>query len=96
MPTIIDLVKKATDTPIVEGGSEGGEPGTPGNDGNNGIGIEYRWNGTQLGVKREDEVNYQYTNLKGDTGNTGEQGIQGIPGTTKIKNLNFIGTVPTG
>ena len=79
LPTILDIVKKATDTPIVEGGSEG-ETGAPGNDG---YSIEYQWNGTELGIKREDEVNYQYTDLKGDKGEQGEQGDigpQGPPG----------------
>lgn len=47
-----------------------------------GVGIEYQWNGTQLGIKREDEVNYQYQDLKGEKG---DQGIQGPSG----KNLEF-------
>ena len=42
-----------------------------GDKGETGIGLQYNWNNTSLGVKREDEVNYQYTNLKGDTGNSG-------------------------
>lgn len=39
------------------------------NDGENGadgISLEYNWSGTNLGIKREDEQNYQYVNLKGD------------------------------
>ena len=82
LPTILDIVKKATDTPIAEGGSEG-EQGSPGQDGNDGVSIEYRWNGTELGVKREDEVNYQYQDLKGEKGSkgdTGEQGPRGLQG----------------
>ena len=44
-----------------------------------GVGVEYQWNGTELGIKREDEVNYQYQDLKG------EKGEEGQPG----KNLEF-------
>lgn len=57
-----------------------GEPGDPG------VGIEYTWNGTELGVKREDEATYEYINLvgpqglKGDKGDHGIQGIQGLDG----------------
>ena len=36
-----------------------------------GIGLDYNWNGTSLGVKREDENNYSYANLKGDKGDAG-------------------------
>jgi hypothetical protein len=36
-----------------------------------GIGLDYNWNGTSLGVKREDEDNYSYANLKGDKGDAG-------------------------
>lgn len=34
--------------------------------------LEYLWEGTKLGVKREDEEEYNFTDLKG------EQGIQGL------------------
>lgn len=47
---------------------------------NDGVGLEYNWQETSLGVKREDETNYQYTNLKGDKG---EQGIQGEQRTSR-------------
>jgi len=49
------------------------------------IGLNYTWNGTKLGVKREDEYEFQYVNLqgtKGDRGIQGELGIQGIKGDT--------------
>ena len=36
-----------------------------------GMGLEFNWNGTSLGVKRENETTYQYTNLKGDKGDPG-------------------------
>ncbi len=88
IPTLIDVIKQATDVPVVEGGTQG-EPGTPGEDG---IGLEYIWNDTQLGVKREDETIYQYVNLVGPKGDKGDQGPQGIQGISGIngKNLEFI------
>ena len=42
-----------------------------GDDGQDGVGLQYNWSGTSLGVKREDEQNYDYVNLKGDTGEPG-------------------------
>lgn len=33
--------------------------------------IEYDWQGTRLGIKREDESNYQYVDLKGEKGEPG-------------------------
>ena len=82
LPGIIDKVKQIVDTPATEDGKQG-EPGLPGADGKDGVGIQYTWNGTQLGVKREDEVNYQYADLKGpkgEQGPKGDKGDQGIPG----------------
>lgn len=39
-----------------------------------GVSLEYLWQGTSLGIKREDEQNYQYVNLKGDKGDKGDAG----------------------
>ena len=33
-----------------------------------GFGLEYDWEGTSLGVKREDDSEYEYVNLKGEKG----------------------------
>lgn len=33
-----------------------------------GYDLDYDWNGTELGVKREDEANYEYVDLKGEKG----------------------------
>jgi len=41
-------------------------------DGADGVGLQYDWSGTQLGIKREDESTYDYTDLKGDKGDTGD------------------------
>lgn len=40
-------------------------------DGIDGIGLNYNWVSTSLGIKREDEQEYQYVNLKGDKGDAG-------------------------
>lgn len=45
-----------------------------------GVGLQYDWEGTQLGVKREDEQEYIYSDLKGAKGDPGDQGIQGPQG----------------
>jgi len=84
MPTIIEKIKRELDEPVSEGGTVG-EPGTPGTDG---VGMDYVWNGTSLGIKRDDESTYVYSNLKGikgdkgEVGLTGPQGIQGLKGDT--------------
>jgi hypothetical protein len=46
-----------------------GEPGA------DGVGILYDWDGTSLGIKREDEGSYTYTDLKGAPGDTGADGV---------------------
>lgn len=41
---------------------------------NDGVSLEYQWQNTSLGIKREDEQNYVFVNLKGDKGDKGEAG----------------------
>lgn len=41
---------------------------------NDGVSLEYQWQNTSLGIKRDDEQNYQYVNLKGDKGDKGDAG----------------------
>ena len=36
-----------------------------------GVGLNYNWSGTSLGIKRKDESNYQYVDLKGEKGEPG-------------------------
>lgn len=50
---------------IIDRDSLKGDPGEPGA---TGIGLEYKWDGTQLGVKREDENDFNYSDLVGPTG----------------------------
>ena len=45
-----------------------GVQGIKGAQGLQGVGINYTWSATSLGIKREDEISYVFTNLKGDTG----------------------------
>lgn len=98
LPTIIEKLKRELDEPVSEGGTIG-ETGAPGIDGVDGVGLDYVWNGTSLGVKRDDDTNFQYSNLigprglqgpqglKGDTGPVGPQGIQGPIGATGPQGL---------
>ena len=50
------------------------EDGKDGVDGKDGASFEYNWEGTSLGVKTSEEQNYQYVNLRGETGPMGPQG----------------------
>lgn len=64
-----------------------GEPGAPGQpgrdgadgadgaDGVDGVGLDYSWQGTKLGVKRENETQYAYVDLEGPKGDTGPPGM---------------------
>ena len=61
-----------------------GVDGKNGTNGSDGISLQYNWNGTSLGIKREDESNYDYVNLKG------EQGIQGNPGQNGTNGIDGI------
>ena len=87
IPLVTEKIKQATDTPLQEGIK--GIQGETGERGPQGYSIRYNWNGTKLGIKIEDEVNYEYTDLrgpqgpqgiKGEKGDTGAQGIQGPKG----------------
>ena len=48
-----------------------GEQGLKGDTGDKGDSIEYDWDGTQLGVKTENEPAFNYVDLKGEKGDTG-------------------------
>ena len=47
---------------------EKGDKGPKGDKGDTGVGLNYNWRGTELGIKREDESEYQYVNLKCESG----------------------------
>ena len=48
--------------------------------GDKGVSLQFIWDGTQLGIKREDELVYSYSNLEGPQGPQGPEGPQGIQG----------------
>ncbi len=86
---------------VSAGAEEASGQGKDGEVGDTGVGLNFIWSGTQLGVKRENETDYQYVELKGATGSqgiqgdNGPQGLQGIPGVSGLngvdgKNLEFI------
>ena len=54
--------------------------GPKGDKGDQGIGLEFTWNGTKLGIRREGESKYTYVDLKGATGTRGIRGPQGKQG----------------
>ena len=57
-----------------------GEQGEKGTRGPIGMGLEFAWDGTFLGVKRQDMNDYFYVNLKGDMGPQGKKGDKGEKG----------------
>ena len=74
--TILDKVEDiGKNEPIGE--NTKGDPGEPGEIGPQGYSLQYNWKGTQLGVKREDETSYRYTDLRGASGPPGATGADG-------------------
>ena len=81
IPTLVERIKQEMDYPLIEKGLlEQGEPGVPGKDGKDGVGLHFVWDGTKLGVKREDETEYTYVDLKGPQGIQGPKGDRGGTG----------------
>lgn len=52
--------------------------------GSDGKDLEFEWNGTELGVRKQGEERYRYTNLKGERGLTGTTGTTGSTGATGL------------
>ena len=48
--------------------------------GNDGESLEFKWEGTKLGVKKASGSEYTYVELKGETGEKGEKGVDGAEG----------------
>ncbi|QRG66927.1 Gp37-like protein [Brevibacillus choshinensis] len=86
-PTLIEKIKQVTEQPVAEISSSG----EPGPQGPAGVGLQYQWQGTSLGIKRDTDASYSYADLKGpkgdkgDKGDIGPQGAQGIQGIQGIK-----------
>lgn len=76
IPTLIDRISQSNDSPVVENSSSVIE-GQPGADG---IGLNFEWQGTNLGVKKENESSFKYANLQGPQGPKGDVGSQGPKG----------------
>lgn len=67
----IDATKEDKKTTITITKKDGTTKNVEVDDGADGVSLEYNWSGTNLGIKREDEENYQYVNLKGERGEPG-------------------------
>lgn len=71
----VDATKENKTTTITITKQDGTQTTTlieDGIDGQDGADFEYNWVGTSLGVKTSEESDYQYVNLKGDTGEAGQ------------------------
>lgn len=69
--TILDKVQDiGKDEPLAEGVK--GEQGEQGSQGPPGYSVQYQWKGTELGIKREDEASYKYSDLQGEKGEPGK------------------------
>lgn len=76
-----------------------GIPGRDGNDGANGAdgkSLEFNWNGTELGVKKEGQPSYSYVNLKGQDGRDGTDGTNGKDGVTPNITIGTVTTLEAG
>jgi len=56
-----------------------------------GVSLEFLWDGTELGIKREDEADYTYVDLKGIQGETGN----GITSIIRTSGTGAEGTIDT-
>lgn len=74
IPTLFEKMKKEVKT---ISGSSGGSGGSSGSDG---VGLEYTVSESSLGIKREDETEFTYLDVKGGKGDPGTPGIQGPQG----------------
>ena len=55
-------------------------PSGGGSTGTDGKSLEFNWQGTSLGIRKEGESTYSYTDLKGNKGDKGDPGLQGPKG----------------
>ena len=71
---------KDSTVPGPKGDSVTGPVGPQGKRGEQGIGLEFNWDGTKLGIKRTVDDEYTYVDLKGTTGSRGLRGLTGNTG----------------
>lgn len=57
-----------------------GRDGVNGADGQDGKSLEFNWNGTELGIRKEGQQTFSYVNLKGQDGRDGKNGVDGTNG----------------
>lgn len=72
-----------------------GEIGPQGRDGVDGKSLEFNWNNTQLGIRQEGQSEYQYQDLKGDTGASGRDGTNGVDGFSPTASVSKSGSTAT-
>ena len=70
-----------------------GETGATGANGKDGVGLKTNWDGTSLGVKREDEPVFTYVDLQGAKGEKGDKGDQGLTGYIFTPSIDSEGNV---
>lgn len=76
--SLLQLMQEEKGGPLIEGIRGGtGPAGSTGEQGEPGYSIQYCWDGTKLGVKREDETSYQYQDLQGPQGEPGSATVPG-------------------
>lgn len=85
--TIIEKMQSVSSgEPLIENTKgDQGEQGVQGIQGEPGYSLQYRWDGTKLGIKREDETSYQYADLQGPPG-----GSSGVAGTFYINETGHL------
>ena len=77
VPTAFEKMKKE----MRNGGSSSASSG------NDGIGIDYTVSESTIGIKREDETEYTYIDVKGEKGDPGAPGMQGPQGERGLAGL---------
>lgn len=81
-PAPVNIKGQKGDTGTTGATGATGATGKQGKQGETGVGVglEFMWDGTKLGVKREDQEEYQFMDLVGGRGETGLRGLQGKEG----------------
>ncbi len=70
-----------------------GIDGLDGKDGKDGVGLAFKWDGTKLGVKREDEKEYTFQDLIGPAGDAGKTLIGGSSRTFRLSGTGVAQTL---
>jgi len=88
---------RISNTSLIGKEGEKGATGEPGKNGNDGKGLEFIWDGTRLGVRREGTYFYDYKELKGESGSGGSIDTSNLAkldeSTTFQRNLTVKGDI---